>query len=271
MKSIIHRLLISRSFKQSEGCRCQKFVQSKFCSTTSESTLLTGFAIPNIPPPPPTSSASASNPDVPVSVKAYFIAQSIDLHNINNILYKTQKKYRPETKSVTVEIDKNLNQYVSVFNYGSVVLFNIPTEQHVTHLKKIRESAILTPIPINEEKHYTEQYNIRINPGLEKSSVIKAEHVNIRNLDDKNIAIIGSVIAHSVALDYYYKTVNKMLESFMKMNLKIEETGSFKDLNMPQTYKLVASNNRIVATALSKLGNKYHQGIPNLLLSHHSS
>jgi hypothetical protein len=54
--------------------------------------------------------------------------------------------------------------------------------------------------------------------------------VNIRCLDDNNLVIIGTVMAQTVALDYYAVSVEKMLEAFMKMNRNIEETGNFDQL-----------------------------------------
>lgn len=44
------------------------------------------------------------------------------------------------------------------------------------------------------------------------SSVVKAEHVNISNLDRHNISIIATVMAQTVALDYYQESVDRMLE-----------------------------------------------------------
>lgn len=42
------------------------------------------------------------------------------------MLYGTQYQ-QFDKKSVTVTIDKDLNQYISIFSYGSCVFFNIPT------------------------------------------------------------------------------------------------------------------------------------------------
>lgn len=49
----------------------------------------------------------------------------------------------------------------------------------------------------------TEDYKIMVNKNLDRPSVVKAEHVNIRSLNSNNIAIISTVMAQSVALDYY--------------------------------------------------------------------
>lgn len=199
------------------------------------------------------SSNSNKSMGTAVTVNAYYIARRIDLVKAHSGIYSKLKKSRLEEKSVTIEIDKAANQYVSVFSFGSVILFNIPFSQHIDHLKRIRESAIVTPlIPGNID--HIDKYKIIINPNLERPSVIKAEHVNIRSLDNKNIAIISTVIAQSVALDYYAETVDTMLDSFMKINMNIEKTGNFEDLRATGLYQLVAVNNRVFVTVLSRLG-----------------
>jgi hypothetical protein len=40
---------------------------------------------------------------------------------------------------MTVTVNKDLNQYISVFTYGACVFFNIPTAEHLQHLRRIKE------------------------------------------------------------------------------------------------------------------------------------
>ena len=126
---------------------------------------------------------------------------------------------------MTITLDPDLNQHISIFKYGSVVLFNIPEAQHLEHLRKIKEAAVLTPI--SEGLQHTEDYKIIIHDQLDKPSILKAEHLNIQRLDKNNITIVGTVMAQTVALDYYAASAERMLESFMQMNMKIENSGSF--------------------------------------------
>ena len=69
-----------------------------------------------------------------------------------------------------------------------------------------------------------------IHDELEKPSIFKAEHVNIRSLDSSNVAIVGTVMAQTVALDYYAESADRMIEAFMRMNMKIEDGGNFDSL-----------------------------------------
>lgn len=135
---------------------------------------------------------------------------------------ETRQRLEFQPKFRTIAIDSEQHQYISVFKYGSVVMFNIPENQHREHLKRIRESWPGISY-IAEDYHLTEAYKILINPHLDKPSVIKAEHVNIRSLDNNNITIVATVMAQTVALEHYANKVDKMLRQFMQMNMKIEE------------------------------------------------
>jgi uncharacterized Rmd1/YagE family protein len=185
------------------------------------------------------------------AVKAYYMARGIDVIRVHANLYGGNEQ-QFHTKSVTVTIDKERNQYISIFNYGSVVFFNVPTPQHFDHLHRIKEAAVVSPIA--DGLQHTEDYKIMVHDQLDKTSVIKAEHVNIRNLDSNNLVIIGTVMAQTVALDYYAVAVERLLESFMRMNMKIQESGNFNALDKKGLYKLIATNNTVITNVLSKLG-----------------
>lgn len=185
-------------------------------------------------------------------MKAYYVARNIEIHKIHTNIYGTSNKQEFYAKSITVTIDESLSQYISVFKYGSVVMFNIPEAMHLEHLRKIKEIAVVSPIA--EGMQHTEDFRVIVNEHLEKPSVLKSEHLNIRNLNNKNLAIVSTVMAQTVALDYCEVVVNKIVEQFMLMNVQIEESGNFDKLKTQDLYKLVASNNTVITNVLSKLG-----------------
>ena len=176
----------------------------------------------------------------------------------NNSLYKDSPQ-RFDEKSLTITLNAAENQYVSVFTYGSVVLFNVPSSQHQDHISKIEESGIVTPLA--NSGHFTDNYKVVIHENMKDgSSVVKSDHLNVRVLDSKNLSIISTVMAQTVSLDYYADAVDRMLESFQEMNLRVEKTSTMLGLNPTGTldkmrlYKLVASNNTVITNVLSKLG-----------------
>lgn len=190
---------------------------------------------------------------IPVSVHAYYIARGIDYMAFNTKLtdnmYKgCKQEYQP--KSVTITIDESLNQYVTIFKYGSVVLFNIPEEQHIQHQRQINEVAVT---PIAEGLQHNENFKLIVHENLERPSIIKAQHMNIRHLDANNLTIVSTIMAQTVALDYHAVSVNKMLQSFTKMNESVRDTGSFQGLSAKELHKLVALNNTVITSVLAEV------------------
>jgi uncharacterized Rmd1/YagE family protein len=199
------------------------------------------------------STASPLPPRKPssISVKAYFVARGIDIVKVLSAAYPSYKQ-EFQTKSITITVDPTLNQYVSIFKYGSVVFFNIDDVTQQEHLKKIKDSSVVAPI--DPSLQHTDEYRLLIHDELDKPSIIKATHTNIRSLDSNNVTIVSTVMAQTVALDYYAVVVDKMLENFMAINQKIENKGNFNALDQKGLYKLIANNNTVVTNVLSKLG-----------------
>lgn len=66
--------------------------------------------------------------------------------------------------------------------------------------------------------------------------------------------ILSMCIPISVLVFLSIALVERRLEDFLQMTVKVEERGSFHELRMPELYQLVAANNRIFGAVLSKLG-----------------
>jgi uncharacterized Rmd1/YagE family protein len=61
---------------------------------------------------------------IPVSVNAHYIARGIDILRIHSQIYGSLKQVF-HAKSVTITLNEDNNEYISIFKYGSVVFFNI--------------------------------------------------------------------------------------------------------------------------------------------------
>jgi uncharacterized Rmd1/YagE family protein len=208
------------------------------------------------------SSVNADNSNVfgsylgsPVYVKAHYVARGsgIDIHKIHNSdIFGSGRRQEFHAKSLTITIDENLSQYVALFKYGSVVMFNIPESNQREYLLKIKEYGVNTPIA--DGLHHTEDLKVIVNEHLDRPSVLRSEHLNIRNLNSKNLSIVSTVMAQTVALDYCEVIVNRIVEQFMHMNVTIENTGSFDTLKSQDLFKLVAGNNTVLTNVLAKMG-----------------
>lgn len=213
------------------------------------------------PPVRPPRSHSSPAEGILVKVSSYYIARGIDILRVynNNSVYKDSPQ-RFDAKSLTITLDAAKNQYVSVFTYGSVVLFNVPRAEHQEHIAKIMDSGIITSLGTSEQWQFTDSYKVFINENMtEGPSVVKSDHLNVKVLDSKNVSIISAVMAQTVSLDYYADAVDRMLETFQEMNLRVENmTGTGLNpvgtLDKTRLYKLVALNNTVITNVLSKLG-----------------
>ena len=135
-------------------------------------------------------------------------------------------------KLTTIDVNPSLHQYISIFSYGSVVLFNIPEAHHLEYLRLIKETSVISKI--DDTKLHHEDYKVIIHQTLGKPFSIKSEHLNVRALDAPNISVVSTVMGQSVALDFYSEAVNKMMAQFMKINqtiqvLTIKNLGSLVD------------------------------------------
>ena len=187
-----------------------------------------------------------------IDVKAYYIARGIDILRVHASSYGS----RPtafQSKSLTITIDEDRRQYISVFKYGSVVLFNVPEDEHSEHLLSIQEAATGISIPSNLQ--HTEDYLIVADPLLSSKSTLKShDQLTVRKLDNNCVQIVGGVMAQTVALDYYAVLVEKMVETFMNMNVKMGKSGKIDELDRKKIFALIASNNTVITSVISKLG-----------------
>lgn len=194
--------------------------------------------------------STAQPPTLPV--KAYYLANHIDLQKIKYDAYVSTGRKELQSKSVTWTLNAEQNQYISVFKFGGVVMFNVPDEQHQQHIATIKGAATGT-IAADEQEH-TETYRVLVNKDLERPSVIKQEHVNVRALDLNNVIIIATVMAQSVALDYYAISVQRMLDNFITLNMQIQASGDVGGVCTPKSlFKMVAENNVVMTNVLSKV------------------
>ena len=114
------------------------------------------------------------------------MAREIDIMKISGPFFANAKRDY-QKKSVILTLNESLNQHISVFKYGSVVLFNIPNENHLECLNQIKDAATVSIS--DDEPRFKDDYKIVVNDKLDKPSVVKAEHLNIRVLDKNNITI----------------------------------------------------------------------------------
>ncbi|EFJ16764.1 hypothetical protein SELMODRAFT_55873, partial [Selaginella moellendorffii] len=139
-------------------------------------------------------------------------------------------------------------RYMVVYQYGSVVLFNFGDEEETEFLNVVRKYC-------KEEfgKPKKEDYGVLIRPTLSEWSHGSHDIIMLRKFDIDNIRIIASVLAQSIALDYFAKLVDEMINVFSELNRGMERTGTFT-MTRKKLFQLVASANFTLADVIVRMG-----------------
>ncbi|KAF6134850.1 hypothetical protein GIB67_002251 [Kingdonia uniflora] len=138
--------------------------------------------------------------------------------------------------------------YMVVFQYGSIVLFNVPEHEVDGYLKIVeRHSSGLLP------EMRKDDYEVREKPTLDTWMQGGLDYIMLQHLNIDGIRIIGSVLGQSIALDYYVRQVDGMVAEFTDINRLMEKTGTFT-MERKKLFQLVGKANSNLADVILRLG-----------------
>lgn len=138
--------------------------------------------------------------------------------------------------------------YMVVFQYGSIVLFNVAEHEVDDYLKIVKKHASgLLPEMRKDE------YEVREKPSLSTWMQGGLDYIMLQYLNIDGIRTIGSVLGQSIALDYYGRQVDGMVAEFTDINREMEATGKFK-MQRKKLFQLVGKANSNLADVILKLG-----------------
>eukprot|EP00252_Welwitschia_mirabilis_P024678 TRINITY_DN738_c0_g1_i1.p1 TRINITY_DN738_c0_g1~~TRINITY_DN738_c0_g1_i1.p1 ORF type:complete len:397 (+),score=62.98 TRINITY_DN738_c0_g1_i1:215-1405(+) len=205
-----------------------------------------------------------------ISVKAYFLSTSVDLKGLqyehsqaivpsssrsaNYVILKhtkTSPRYEAHLISKAINDKRDLwnnSCYMVVFNYGSVVLFNIDEHDEETYLQMVRKYALGL---LSETRK--DDYAVVEKPSLEYWMQGGPDHIVLKRFDVDGIRIIGSVLGQSVALDHFVRQVDGMVAEFTDLNRQMEKSGNFT-MKQVKLFRLVGKANSNLADVILKLG-----------------
>jgi uncharacterized Rmd1/YagE family protein len=199
-----------------------------------------------------------------VPVKAYFPCTSINLKSLQsqnsfNVIPPTSRatnyvvlryydvKGDPEGFKAGI-IDESHCHYMVVFQYGSIVLFNVSDHEADGYLKIVEKHASgLLP------EMRKDDYAVVEKPTLETWMQGGLDFIILRDLSIDGIRTIGSVLGQSIALDYYIRQVDGMVAEFTDINRGMEKTGTFT-MERKKLFQLVGKANSNLADVILKLG-----------------
>ncbi|XP_057462490.1 protein RETARDED ROOT GROWTH-LIKE-like [Actinidia eriantha] len=202
-----------------------------------------------------------SKPSIPV--RAYFFSTSVDLRtlveqNKPNFIPPTSRMtnyvvlrfgdVKSEPNGLGANISGSDCFYMVVFQYGSIVLFNV-REHDVDGYLKIVEKHASGLLPEMRK----DEYEVREKPTLNTWMQGGLDYIMLQYLNIDGIRTIGSVLGQSIALDYYVRQVDGMVAEFTDINRGMEKTGTFT-MERKKLFQLVGKANSNLADVILKLG-----------------
>ncbi|MED6210593.1 hypothetical protein PIB30_065589 [Stylosanthes scabra] len=195
-----------------------------------------------------------------IPVRAFFFSTSVDLKSLveqNKPNFVTPSSRM--TNYVVLKFDDSKGRgtsfssgsstcYMVVFQYGSIVLFNVPEHEVDGFLKIVKKHASgLLPEMRKDE------YEVREKPTLSTWMQGGLDYIMLQYLNIDGIRTIGSVLGQSIALDYYGRQVDGMVAEFTDINREMEATGEFQ-MQRKKLFQLVGKANSNLADVILKLG-----------------
>ncbi|KAJ0229054.1 Protein RETARDED ROOT GROWTH-LIKE [Hirschfeldia incana] len=196
-------------------------------------------------------------------VRAYFFSTNVDL---KSLVEQNKLNFIPPTSRMTNYVVLKFGNhsdptgsggccisgseciYMVVFQYGSIVLFNVREQEVDEYLKVVERhsSGLLSEMRKDE-------YEVRENPALHTWMQGGLDYIMLQFLDIDGIRTIGSVLGQSIALDYYGRQVDGMVGEFTDINRGMEKTGTFT-MDRKKLFQLVGKANSNLADVILKLG-----------------
>ncbi|KAJ4960641.1 hypothetical protein NE237_020551 [Protea cynaroides] len=198
-----------------------------------------------------------------ILVKAYFLCTSIDLKSIqtenssnvvppssrsSNYIALRYSNFPSKVNGACIVEDWSCCCYMVVFQYGSVVLFNIADDEVENYLEIVKRHAFgLLP------EMRRDDYAVKEKPLLVEDMQGGPDYIVLKNLDTDGIRIIGSVLGQSVALDYFVSQIDDMVEEFTDINRGLEKNGTFT-MDRRKLFQLVGKANSNMADVILRVG-----------------
>ncbi|KAL3650046.1 hypothetical protein CASFOL_006449 [Castilleja foliolosa] len=198
-----------------------------------------------------------------IPVRAFFFSTSVDLkslveHNKQNFIPPSSRMtnyvvlrygdFSPQPNGLGFSLGASQCCYMVVFQYGSIVLFNVNDHEVDGYLKIVKRHATgLLPEMKKDE------YEVREKPALNTWMEGGLDYIMLQYLNVDGIRTIGSVLGQSIALDYYVRQVDGMVGEFTDINRGMEKTGTFT-MERKKLFQLVGKANSNLADVILKLG-----------------
>lgn len=209
--------------------------------------------------------ASTPPPSLYVKVRSVHAAQTFDVVKIlSKVFAPTSELVRHYfgRHSLIVQLKPSSPgepfRFVAVYRFGSVVFFNMTTQEAGKLLESIKKYGTKS-IAAGFERR--ENYGVVVQPqlsqmDLENEEVVTGDYCVVESLDMNSVSVIASIMSQTVALDSYNDIAEELLGIFASINSHVKQTGKLTEMEKNGLFRVVAQNNAIFIDMISKLGIK---------------
>lgn len=211
------------------------------------------------------SSAPCSSPIEEFGVRAYYLANTIDIYALSQKKQEADPLVPQQIQRnhviFTMDDDDSNDEpakYVALYEYGAAVFFleinsERNTSTYVEFINKTLEDTYdfckgtTLSVPASEE------YTIDVDESMKDWCAVGDNRLHLKSMDIHNVRIVSEVIAQSVALQHYESQAVNMLKQFRQSNSTMIESGSSR-LNKRSLFTMIAENNKILIGMMANLG-----------------
>jgi uncharacterized Rmd1/YagE family protein len=150
-------------------------------------------------------------------IRAYHVAERLRLRELRDKLGYTPKEFSNYEMVLQAPGEE---AYILVYNFGSIVFFNVPEKDIEVELSRLAEFR--TP---SDTMRTSDTFLIEISEtGSNKALFDKLE---VRALTYDSIKIASVLLAQSTALEYYEILIENLLERTSKFSRRLEKEGQY--------------------------------------------
>lgn len=150
-------------------------------------------------------------------IRAYHIAERLKLKDVRDKLGINTKEF--SNYEMVVSLEGN-NSFMFIYNFGSIVFFNVPDEVIDIHLARLSEFR--TP---SDTMRTSDSFTVDISDSGQNRALF--DRIEVRAISYDSAKIASVLLAQSTALEYYEILIENLLEKTNKFSRRLEEQGKF--------------------------------------------
>jgi len=162
----------------------------------------------------------AQNTAAPYRIKSIHVAERLKLKDLR------EKFTRPaeEFSNYEMIIRYSENSFMFIYNYGSVVFFNVPDEMQERELGLIQEYRVPS-----DQGRATDLFLLEVQetalPTSGSLNKVQFDRVVVSRLSLQVIKIVCMLVAESTALEFYENLIQNLLEKTNTFSKKLQRQG----------------------------------------------